>query len=163
VGRISLFVAILVAAVAFTAVATSASSPSVTKQALSLFAVNGEQHGLNGFNFQRPPRAGDQTARTDVLFKWDAGRRGARIGHAELIITSKTDLGPRGAVGLLVAQMFLAGGSLFVEGYTRFGGAEKPSSFPILGGTGSYATASGYVISRPLGQGRTKLDLHLAR
>jgi len=67
------------------------------------------------------------------------------------------------AVGLLVAQVFLPDGSLLIEGYTRFGGAEKPSTFPVLGGTGSYAASRGYVISRPLGSNRTQLEFHLGR
>ena len=62
----------------------------------------------------------------------------------------------------MTAQVFLPAGSLLVEGYARFGGAEKPATFPIVGGTGRYATARGYVISRPLGGDRTKLTFHLA-
>ncbi len=160
--KLLLSVAGVAVILAVAAGATSASSTS-TPPVFSLLDVNGKQHGLNGYHFQREPRAGDQTARTDQLYRWAGGKRGARVGRAELIITSKTDLGRNGAVGLLVAQVFLPAGSFLVEGYTRFGRAERPSTFPILGGTGSYAASRGYVISRPLGSNRTQLEFHLGR
>ncbi len=150
-------VAVILAVAAGAISASSTSTPPV----LSLLDVNGKQHGLSGYHFQRAPRAGDQTARTDRVYAWAGGKRGARVGRAELIILSKTDLSRKGAVGLLTAQVFLQSGSLFVEGYAHFGGSEQPASFPILGGTGSYATARGYVVSHPLGGGKTTLEFHL--
>jgi hypothetical protein len=159
--KLSLAVAGVAAGLALAAGAVSASSTPT--QVLSLLDVNGTQHGLGGYHFQHPPRAGDQTARTDQLYTWIDGKRGGHAGRAELIIISKTDLNRSGAVGLLTAQMFLPAGSLLVEGYAQFGGAEKPATFPIVGGTGRYATARGYVVSRPLGNDRTNLTFHLDR
>jgi hypothetical protein len=159
--KLPLALAGVAAGLALAAGAVSA-SPTSTPPVLSLLDINGTQHGLGSYHLQHPPRAGDQTARTDQLYTWAGGKRGARVGHAELIILSKTNLDQSGAIGLLTAQVFLPAGSLLVEGYTHFGGAEKPATFPILGGTGSYATARGYVVSRPLGD-RTKLTFHLAR
>lgn len=138
---------------------TSAGSVS-PPQVFSLLEVNGPQHGLNGFHFQRPPRAGDQIAQTDPLYEWTNGTRGARVGRVELIITSKTG-GSRNAVALVVAQVFLPAGSLFAEGYAPFGGSQAPSTFPVLGGTGVYATARGSVTTRALGGDKTKLEFHL--
>jgi hypothetical protein len=159
--KVSLCIAIGAVALVATSAATSAQSRSTT-QTFSLLDITGQQHGLNGFHFQRAPRAGDQTARTDRLYNWAGGKRGVRVGRGEMIITSKTDLSRNGAIGLLTAQVFLPKGSIFVEGYARFGGAETPSSFPVLGGTGIYATARGYVISHPLGGDKTNLEFHLA-
>lgn len=160
-NKVMLCIALAAAALAATSGAPSARSDS-TPQVLALLAVTGQQQGLNGFHFQREPRAGDQIAETDNLYRWAGNKRGARVGRAEMIFTTKTDMNRNGAVALLVAQAFLPGGSLFVEGYARFGGAEAPSSFPILGGTGAYATARGYLVTRPLGQARTNLEFHLA-
>ena len=140
--------------------ATSAGSVS-PPQVVRLLEVTGPQHGLNGFHFQRPPRAGDQIAQTDSVYEWTGGKRGARLGRVALIITSKTDAGRNGAVGLVVAQAFLPAGSLFAEGYARLGGPQAPSTFPILGGTGTYAAARGYVVSRPVGENKTMLVFHL--
>jgi hypothetical protein len=140
--------------------ATSAGSVS-PPQVFDLLEVNGPQHGLNGFHFQRPPRAGDQIAQTDPLYEWTNGTRGARLGRVELIITSKTGVSRNGSVALVVAQVFLPAGSLFAEGYARFGNSQAPSAFPVLGGTGAYATARGSVTSRALGGDKTRLQFHL--
>jgi hypothetical protein len=158
--KVLLCIAIVTLASGVAVAATSAGSVS-PPQVFDLLEVNGPQHGLNGFHFQRPPRAGDQTAQTDALYEWTNGARGARIGRVELIITSKTDVSRNGTVGLVVAQVFLPAGSLFAEGYARFGGSQTPSTFPILGGTGAYATARGSVTSRALGGDKTRLQFHL--
>lgn len=147
----------LVAAVAAGAAAwaSSASTPRV----LSLLEVTGRQHGLSGFHFQHPPRAGDQMAQTDVLYEWSGSKR-AQVGRVQLVITSVTDFNRNGALGLLTAQVFLPTGSLFAEGYARFGGRSPAVTVPILGGTGSYADARGYVVSRFLDDQRTSLEVH---
>jgi hypothetical protein len=159
--NVSLAVAILALTLVAATGATSAPS-TATPRAFSLLEVTGKAHGLNGFHFQRAPRAGDQIAQTDALYEWADGKRGARAGRAEMITTTTSNAGPHGFVALLIAQAFVPGGSLFVEGYADFGPSDAPKSFPILGGTGSYATARGYVTARPLGQDSTKLDFHLA-
>ena len=152
-------------AIASLVLAAAMASPARSESGLrsfSLLEVNGGQHGLNGFHFQRAPRAGDQIAQTDRLYKWAGGKRGPKVGHAEMLITSKTDMTRNGAIGLLVAQVFLPAGSLFVEGYARFGGADTPASFPVLGGTGTYSAVRGWVISHPLVGDRTRLDFYLS-
>jgi hypothetical protein len=155
---------VAIGALASSAAAGSTSAGSVSlPQVFTLLEVNGPQHGLNGFHFQRPPRAGDQIAQTDPLYEWTNGTRGARVGRVELIITSKTDAGRNGAVGLVVAQMFLPAGSLFAEGYARLGGPQASATFPVLGGTGAYAAARGSVTTRALGGDKTKLEFRLVR
>ena len=62
------------------------------------------------------------------------------------------------------ASIFLAGGQIVLEGFPRFG--EGPSNFdvPVVGGTGIYANARGFVHIRDIGaedSGRTAMTFHL--
>jgi len=159
--KVLLCIALGAAAVLGASAATSA-QPRSTAQEFSLLEIAGPSKGLGGFHFQHEPRAGDQTAQTDRLYKWVDGKRGTRVGRVEMIFTTKTDFTRKGATGLVTAQAFLPGGSLFVQGYAHFGPSDPPTAFPILGGTGTFATARGYVVSRQSGDDSTKLEFHLA-
>lgn len=63
------------------------------------------------------------------------------------------------------AQLYLPDGTLAVEGFGEVP-PSGPASFklPVVGGTGVYADARGYLDARDVGDGstgRTKLDFHL--
>jgi hypothetical protein len=123
---------------------------------------------IGGFTFNRAPVAGDQFAIADDLYKWAGIKRGARAGRVRGIGTFQTGFGPnfsRPATVLFVAQASLPGGTVLVQGY----GQVKPHgpskfTFPVIGGTGIYANARGYVVVRDLGTGdsnNSNVDFHL--
>ncbi len=132
---------------------------SGSQQVLRLLDVHGTPHGLGSFHFQHEPRAGDATFESDGLYAWTSGKRGARLGRAQMTMTSLSDRKPVGADGLLLAQLFLPTGSIFVEGIANL--ADRAAvSFPILGGTGAYAATRGYVAVLQVDQNSTGLVLH---
>ena len=161
-------VALAIVASLMAAWGTSASAIS-TPQVFSLLDVgsNGGEP-INGFTFDRAPHAGDQFSITDVLYKWAGTKRGARAGHLRGIGTFVTSFGPdfsRNATVLFVVQAYLQGGSILVEGYAAQN-ANGPSKFtlPVVGGTGIYANARGFVAVRNLGNGQgsnSNVDIHL--
>ncbi len=108
---------------------------------------------INGFTFNRLPRAGDQFAIMDNLYKWAGAKKGALAGRVEGIGTFLS-VGDSGARALFVAQAHLNGGTVLVQGYGlgNFGGRSM-FTFPVVGGTGIYANARGYVVVRDLGSG----------
>jgi hypothetical protein len=63
---------------------------------------------------------------------------------------------------LFVAQLFLRGGTILVQGYGRVN-ADGPSklTFPIVGGTGRYAGVRGSIDVRNLSESKTRLHLTL--
>jgi len=131
----------------------AASGPKV----FSFLDVSGPSQPIGGFNFNRPPVAGDRFEINDVLYKWAGTKRGARVGHVEGIGTFLSDFGPdfsRYATVLFVAQAYIPGGSIVVEGHARIN-PRGPSRFtlPVVGGTGTYADARGFVKIRDLGNG----------
>ena len=96
-------------------------------------------------------------------------QRGARVGRVEVLHTFVTGFGPEfshKATVLFVAQVYLPAGTILVQGYGQIspGGGPARFTFPIVGGTGTYANVRGYVNLRQLGdgnQGKTNLTFHL--
>jgi hypothetical protein len=150
-------------------VAVWASSASAIKdpQTFSLLeesTPNGDQP-LGDFTFDRPPVGGDRIAFTNALYRWKGTKRGARVGRDQVMITFITGFGrdfSKKATALFSAQVFLPGGTIFAEGYGRVN-PNGPSkyTFPILGGTGTYANVRGYVNVRDLRDDRTNIQFHL--
>jgi hypothetical protein len=123
---------------------------------------------IGDFRFDRPPRGGDQFAFTDDLYRWAGTKRGAHVGIVRGLGTFIDGFGERfshkGTV-LFVAQAYLPGGSLMIEGYGQVN-PNGPSRFvfPVVGGTGIYANARGTVTVRDLGNGdqsKSNVDVRL--
>jgi hypothetical protein len=121
---------------------------------------------IGGFDFSRAPVAGDRFEIADDLYRWAGTKRGAHYGHVVGLGTFVTGFGPnfsQPATVLFQAQAYLPGGTLFLEGYGRIP-ANGPShfTFPVLGGTGAYANARGWISVRDLGNGNTnKSTVHV--
>jgi len=89
------------------------------------------------------PRFGDRFWFQSELYTWNGTKRGAAIGHTEVIgVLLPSNQVQISAVG------FLPGGTVTVVGQTSNG---PVSTFAVVGGTGRYATARGEVIVRDLG------------
>jgi hypothetical protein len=159
--------ALIVVSVAIWASSASAISSPQTFSLLEVSGPNSDQP-IGDFTFDRPPVGGDQLAVANTLYKWAGTKRGARAGHDEVLLTFITGFGSdfsHKATVLFVAQVYLHGGTLLVQGYGQVN-PNGPSkyTFPIVGGTGTYANARGYVNVRDLGDGHqntTNLEFHL--
>jgi hypothetical protein len=160
-------VPLVVTALLMSILTTSASaitSPRVVK----LVDVTAREVQLGDFTFDRPPTGGEQFAFVDRLYRWAGTKRGAPAGRVEGMGTFITGFGPsftRRAVVLFVAQAYLPGGTVLVQGYGRIN-PNGPSTFtfPIVGGTGLYDNVRGYAMVRDLGNGEggaSALELHL--
>ena len=123
---------------------------------------------MGSFNFENPPVGGDQFGFHHTLYRWAGTKKGARIGHLQVVITFVTGFGPTYTLPaqiLVDAQASLPGGTIMVVGYGRLA-ANGPSrlTLPVVGGTGTYSNARGYVKVRDLGNGnisKTNLEFHL--
>ncbi len=149
------------------AVWASAASAIKSPQTFSLLEVStpNSDQPLGDFTFDRPPVGGDRIAFTNALYRWKGTQKGAKVGHDQVMISFITGFGPdfsKKATALFSAQVFLPGGTMFAEGYGRVN-PNGPSkfTFPILGGTGTYANVRGYVNVRDLRGGGTNIQFHL--
>ena len=123
---------------------------------------------MGDFSFNRAPVGGDQFAFTHTLYKWAGTKKGARVGHLQVIGTFVTGLGPKfshPATVLIDAQAYLPGGTVMVVGYGKLV-PDGPSrlTLPVVGGTGIYDNVRGYVKVRDLGNGnisKTNIEFHL--
>jgi hypothetical protein len=147
----------------------SAASALGEPRTFSLLEVDATEAPLGDFTFDQAPAPGDQFTETNVLYRWAGAKsKGARVGRDRVLLTFVTGFGAKfthRATILATAQMYLPDGTLMAMGYGNIP-ADGPHKFtvPIVGGTGVYANARGYMTTQGLGNGhtpRTKLDFHL--
>jgi hypothetical protein len=159
-------VAVLVLSVVFWSTAASALDEPRT---FSLLEFDATEAPLGEFTFDQAPAPGDQFTETNVLYRWAGAKsKGARVGHDRVLLTFVTGFGAKfthRATILATAQIYLPDGTLMAMGYGNIPAA-GPHRFtvPIVGGTGVYANARGYMTTQGLGNGhtpRTKLDFHV--
>ena len=162
-GIVLVLIAALVAAWGTSA---SAISGPQTFSLLEVSPPNSDQP-IGDFTFDRPPAGGDRIAFRNELYKWAGTKRGARAGRDQVLITFITGFGPdfsQKATALFVAQVYIPGGTMLAQGYAQLAEGPLKARFPIVGGTGIYANARGYVNVRDLGDGnenKTNLEFHL--
>jgi hypothetical protein len=160
--RRHVLVATLVTFSLVVAVVSSSASALVKPRVFTLLEVEGHSHPLGDFTFDQPPAPGDQFVATNTLYRW-TGMRGIRVGHDRVLFTFITGYGKRfshRATFLFQGQVYLPDGTVFVEGFGSFpprGPARLQG--PVLGGTGIYENARGYLNVRA-GR-RTLLEFHL--
>jgi Dirigent-like protein len=150
-------------------VAVASASPIDRPQTFSLLEIDESDASsvINGFEFQRLPAAGDRFAFRSGLYKWAGTKRGARVGRDEGLCTF-VRVSPSeqnfSADGLCSASAFLPGGQIHVQGIVRFTEGPTRIEIPVIGGTGSYANARGFLRIRDLGSGdsgHSNLEFHL--
>jgi hypothetical protein len=150
-------------------VAVTSASGITRPQTFTLLEVDESDASTNlGFDFQRAPRPGDRFAFKSGVYKWAGVKRGARIGRDEGLCTfirvSAEVHQNFSASGHCAAGIHLPAGEVLVEGFIEF--TDGPSAFdvPVVGGTGAYANARGFVHIRDIGSGdsgHSSLTLHL--
>jgi hypothetical protein len=166
VRRYGIVLVLIVSLLAAWGTSASAISGAQTFSLLEVSPPDSEQP-IGDFTFNRPPRGGDQFALRNELYKWAGTKKGARAGRDEVLITFITGFGrdfSQKATALIVAQAYLPGGTIIVQGYAQLAEGPFKSKLPIIGGTGIYANARGYLNVRDLGDGnenKTNLEFHL--
>jgi len=160
-GIVLVLVVFSVAVAVWAASASAISSPQV----FSLLAVDTQtSQPVNGFNFERAPRAGDQSGLTENLYKWAGTKRGTRVGHDKGIFTF-LDVSGSGetSTALITVQLYLRGGAILVEGVAKFANGPTTFTLPVIGGTGNYDNVRGYVSVKQLPGSVNKeaLEFHL--
>jgi len=159
----------LVLGVLSVAVWVTAASAISSPQVFNLLDVSQNvEQPIGGFTFDRPPVGGDQFAIYDKLYKWAGTKKGAPAGRVVGLGTFQTGFGEnfsQRATVLFVAQAYLQGGSVLVHGYGETN-PNGPSTFtlPVVGGTGKYDNARGYIVVRDLGNGnssKSNVEFHL--
>jgi hypothetical protein len=159
--RKQVLVALLVVVTCLALLAPSASALKKPRL-FTLLEVERSTQPLVG-DANRPPEGGDQFLATNDLYRW-TGKRGIHVGYDRVLQTFIHGFGPtfsHRALALFEAQVYLPDGSLFGEGY----GELRPNGLttfdvPVVGGTGVYSNARGYVRVRA-GQ-RTLLQFNLS-
>jgi hypothetical protein len=154
---IKLFAARAAAATCVSLVVLSPASAITKPQVFSLLEVGGPNRNLGpgtGFDENGPPTLGARFAFTNGLFKWAGSKRGARVGRIEGLCTiTKLDVAAFGATVACTGTAFLPGGQLQAQGTLVFSEKAGPTSYiSIVGGTGAYAGARGYLKSTELGK-----------
>ena len=158
----------LAVALVLSLVLSASAAPTLEKpRTFSLLEVDVTDSPLGDFGFDRAPIGGDQFTLTSRLYRWTGTKsRGARVGRDRVLVTFMSGFGTNfdhRATVLVQAQVYLPDGTLMIEGFGAIA-PERPARFklPVVGGTGVYDNARGYLSVRDIGNtGRTKLDFHL--
>jgi len=160
----------LVSALVVSVALWASAAPALEKpRTFSLLEVDRTEAPLGDFAFDRPPAGGDQFTETNTLYRWTGPTsKGALIGSDRVLLTFMTGFGKRfthRAALLVTAQVNLPDGTLVIEGYSNVP-PDGPHTFklPVVGGTGVYDNARGYVVVHDVGDGslgRSKIDFHL--
>ena len=143
--------------------ATTSTSAISSPQVFSLLSRDsGTAQPINGFTWDRAPRAGDQFGFADNLYKWAGTKRGAKVGTDQGIGTFLT-VTESGGTQVFNAQANLSGGSILVSGVITYTNtSESTFKLAVIGGTGKYDNVRGYIIVKQLPVGdNSNLEFHL--
>jgi hypothetical protein len=161
--------ALLGAFVAVLAIAVTAASGISRPQTFSVLEIDQSDASTNiGFDFQREPKPGDRFAFKSGLYKWAGVKRGARIGYDNGLCTFTRVATPLTEHSTLtahcVAGFHLPAGGVVAEGFLELTPGPLNVDVPVVGGTGAYANARGWVHVHDIGaedSGHTALTFHL--
>jgi hypothetical protein len=131
---------------------------AITKpQTFSLLSIDsGTEQPIGDFAFNREPRPGDRFSVVDYLYKWAGTKRGARVGRLEALCTfthvqaTEQTLRSSAHCG---GTFFLPAGQVGVAGFLPITDGPLNFALPVVGGTGAYANARGWVHIKDLGNG----------
>ena len=132
------------AALVLLALAVVATSGAAAKpQTLNLLEVSTSFVATGGLdeNFNVPPKPGQGFVIGSDFYKWNGTKRGAHYGTLQVICTFSKVTG-KNAWQVCTGSALLPGGDLSISGVIR---QSDLFDVPIVGGTGVYAGARGYV------------------
>ena len=115
--RLGLFTTFAIALVLSAGVASSSAIPK--PQTLSFLEINTTFAGIGGFNpmSEAPPAAGQGLTFTSTLFKWAGTKKGAPLGHDQVVCTvTNVDVTAQSVQLQCSATVFLPGGGIQLAG-----------------------------------------------
>ena len=140
--KFALLAALSAALVASVAQAATPSGPGKPTVTLHFFDLS--TSGSATISEHQQPKLGDRFFSHDNVYTWSGGKRGTLVGHAN---TTFVVLAPN--LGEVSGVASFPGGTIAIEGQAAF--SALTNMFPVIGGTGRYATARGEVIVRTIG------------
>jgi hypothetical protein len=155
--------------VAVLSIAVTGASGISRPQTFSVLEIDESDASTNiGFEFQREPKPGDRFAFKSSLYKWAGVKRGARIGYDNGLCTFArvpTPLSEHSTITAhCVAGFHLPGGQIVAEGFIDLPNGPITANVPVVGGTGAYGNARGWVRVHDIGvedSGHSALTFHL--
>jgi hypothetical protein len=133
-------------------------------QTLSFLEVQNTFVGIGGWNptGNSPPVAGQGFTFTSTLFKWAGTKKGAALGHDQVVcMATYVDLSV-GSVRLQCnATVSLPGGGIQLAGPSNF--ANPVTNVAVVGGTGAYAGAQGAARITSLAGGNSNNSAYILR
>jgi len=119
---------------------------AVEPQTISLLEVDTSYAGVGGYDTlgSAPPSVGQGVTFGGTVYRWAGTARGAAVGHVQAVctVTSAREAVCEGLVTLPAGTLVLVGPA------NLSGGA---SDIPVVGGSGGYVGAEGYMHSAPIG------------
>src|SRR5579864_1858427 len=151
----------LVCALVGALMSVGGSSGSVKPQTIRLLEIDNSFAGIGGYslNSNRPPGPGEGFAFGGIVYKWASAKRGAAVGHLAAMCTVVTK-----TVALCNGAIFLPGGKLELLTPSNLNNDTAPTDIAIVGGTGAYVGAQGYMHSTTIGgpdSNKSSLVIHL--
>jgi hypothetical protein len=134
-------------------------------ETFSLIDVEASMTALDpGANFSENalPVLGSRFTFVDRLYRWAGQRRGGLVGRIEGLCTFTAAEARVGVTVFCTASWHLPRGQILGAAFIRF--AENVSAFrvPVIGGTGAYANARGFIEVRDLPSGNSNNKFHLS-
>jgi len=136
------FVSVLLLALVFAAGASSAVKP-LTLNLLEVQTAFTPTGGLDP-TYNTVPKVGQGFVIESAFYKWNGTKRGAQVGTLQVVCTTTKQNSAPSYQGWVICT----GAALFGGSQVAVAGSIKQSnnfSIPIVGGTGVYAGARGYV------------------
>ena len=137
--------------------AVVAGASAAKPQTISVLEVDTYYAGTSGFDVGLhvwPPLPGQGITFSGTVYRWAGTRRGAPIGHLHAICTVTN-----GTRAICTGALSLPSGSISLLGTTNLNGGASSEDIPIVGGTGAYVGARGYVHSTNLGRTSASADV----
>ncbi len=125
---------------------------AVKPQTISLLEVSNSLVGIGGLDvtFSSPPKVGQGFVSGSDLYQWNGRKRGAHVGTVQVVCTFTKITANWSAGRSAPAPPCCPEGQITVSGSILQG---PQFDVPVVGGTGIYAGARGYVRVKDLGGG----------
>ena len=124
---------------------------AVKPQTIKLLMVDKSIVDINVLDPNSPPKVGKQFVIESDFYKWNRTKRGAHVGTLQAFCTF-TKITGNGYWETCTGAALLPGGQIAVAGSIKQG---PLFDIAVVGGTGVYTGARGYVRIRSIGNGNT--------